>query len=155
MFSYLTKTPAQTKKLGKHLAKQLKGGEILALSGNLGSGKTTFVKGLALGLGIKHTITSPTFVLFKVYSVKHKTIKQLVHVDCYRVNGAELTAVGLNDYLNDPQTVVAIEWPDKIKKQPNWLIINFTFAKKEKQRLITIKKPTKDKLSKTTSIHDS
>ena len=66
---FISKSAAQTKLLGIKLAKQLNGNEVIALVGNLGSGKTTFVKGLAKGLGVKDVITSPTFVLMKVYPV--------------------------------------------------------------------------------------
>ncbi|MFZ5391207.1 MAG: tRNA (adenosine(37)-N6)-threonylcarbamoyltransferase complex ATPase subunit type 1 TsaE [Patescibacteria group bacterium] len=140
MPTYLTKSPNQTIALAKKLAKQLTGKQIIALQGNLGSGKTTFAKGLAKGLGIKNTITSPTFVLFKVYPVKHPTIKQLVHADCYRISGQEIKTIGLDEYLNNPQTILAIEWPDKIKKQPNWLTIKFTTLKNSNHRKIQLPK---------------
>src|SRR3989338_7673870 len=98
--TFTTTSAAQTRAFGAKLARELKGGEIIALVGNLGSGKTTFVKGLAKGLGVKDVITSPTFVLMKIYKAKHKTIKNFVHVDCYRIPGIELTAIGLDDFLN-------------------------------------------------------
>lgn len=85
--------------------------------GNLGAGKTIFTKGLALGLGIKKNITSPTFVLMKIYRVKSLNIKFLVHIDAYRIKSADdLTAIGANEYFNRTDTVTVIEWADKIKK---------------------------------------
>ncbi|MBI5733623.1 MAG: tRNA (adenosine(37)-N6)-threonylcarbamoyltransferase complex ATPase subunit type 1 TsaE [Candidatus Kerfeldbacteria bacterium] len=147
MPTYLTKTAEQTEDLGKKLSHLIKGGEVLALSGDLGSGKTTFVKGLAKGLGIKHPITSPTFVLMKIYPVtKHQTIKQLVHVDCYRlpagrhgVPGIELSKIGLDDYLNKFDSVVVIEWAEKIKKLPLFTKrVNFKHAKNNFQRIIKL-----------------
>lgn len=138
MPTYLTKTTAQTKRLGQKIAQQLRGGEILALNGNLGSGKTTFLKGLAKGLGIKQTITSPTFVLMKVYPVKHGHIKQLVHADCYRLPGIELSKIGLNDYLDEPHTIIAIEWANKLKiKSKKTININFQHGKHENERIIS------------------
>ncbi len=138
MSSHLTKTPAQTKKFGQKLACRLKGGETLALIGDLGSGKTTFVKGLAHGLGIKNKITSPTFVLFKPYQIKLKTIKQLIHADCYRVLGQEILKIGLAEYLNRPDTVVVIEWAEKLKKfPPHTIKIYFNHGKNAKERIIT------------------
>lgn len=134
---------AQTKALGLKLATKLKGGEIIALTGHLGSGKTTFVKGLAKGLGVKETITSPTFVLMKVYNTKHKTIKQFVHIDCYRVPGLEITSIGLNDYVNRSDTVVVIEWADKLPKKIkfSWRL-NFMVDKNKKtKRVIFIEHP--------------
>lgn len=132
-----TRSRKETEKLGQKIAQLLKGGEVLALVGELGSGKTTFVKGLAKGLGIKQPVTSPTFVLIKVYPItKHKTIKQLVHVDCYRLPGIEFNKIGLADYLNQTDTVVAIEWAEKIKPQSNWQKIKFTHGHKENERVI-------------------
>lgn len=138
----ITKNAKQTTALGKNLVSQLKGSDVLALIGNLGSGKTTFIKGLAKGLGIKQTITSPTFVLMKVYKTKHKTIKHFVHVDCYRIPGAELAAIGLGDYINQPDTVVAIEWAEKLPKKfkPN-LSVFFKTGKQLNTRSIKIKSP--------------
>lgn len=134
---YILRTSKQTQDLGKKLAQSLVGGEVLALVGNLGSGKTTFTKGLAKGLGVKQTITSPTFVLMKVYKTKHKTIKTFVHVDCYRLSGTELAAIGLSDYLNQPDTVVAIEWAEKLPKEFKPSIkLEFKVGKIPNQRII-------------------
>jgi tRNA threonylcarbamoyladenosine biosynthesis protein TsaE len=115
MPTVVTPSEAVTKKLGRELAHELQGGEVLALEGPLGAGKTTFVKGLAKGLGVKQVITSPTFILMKVYKAKRGRIRQLVHVDCYRLPAAEFSAIGLTDYLGDPHTVVAIEWAEKLR----------------------------------------
>lgn len=88
----------------------------MALSGNLGAGKTTFAKGLAKGLGIKKNITSPTFVILKSYKTDYGgNIEQLIHVDCYRMkdeNDAE--GVGLPEYFSRKNYLVLIEWPEKI-----------------------------------------
>ncbi len=114
----ITYSEKQTLALAKKLAKKFKGGETIGLIGQLGAGKTIFTKGLAKGLGIKKNITSPTFVLMRVYPVKkHPKIKNLVHLDAYRIKQAnELLAIGIKDYLNQPDTAVIIEWADKIKK---------------------------------------
>lgn len=114
---------------------------MLWLKGNLGSGKTTFLKGLAKGLGVRNVVTSPTFVLMKVYQAKHKHIRTFVHVDCYRLPGAELAAIGLGDYLNEPNTVVAIEWANKLPKNPKpTLELEFTVGKNPNQRIVRTKK---------------
>ncbi len=137
-----TSTSAQTKNLGLKIARTLKGGEVILLHGDLGSGKTTFAKGLAKALGIKQTITSPTFVLMKVYSTKHKTIKCFVHVDCYRLPGKDLLSIGLNDYLGKTDTVVAIEWAEKLPKLPNKIESIELFFKHNKElngRIINLK----------------
>lgn len=115
---YITSSEKETIALGKKLAKDLVGGQVFGLVGNLGAGKTCFIKGVAEGLKIKSTITSPTFVLMKVYPVKNnKTIKQLVHVDAYRLkNVKSWAAIGLDEYLQSKDSVVIIEWAEKIKK---------------------------------------
>lgn len=85
--------------------------------GDLGSGKTTFTKGFADFLNIEKTITSPTFVISKEYQVTSSSIKKLVHVDCYRLNCEEdAECIGLTEYLNGGDTVLMLEWPEKIEK---------------------------------------
>ena len=106
----------------RKFAKTLKGGEVLALTGELGSGKTAFVKGLAKALGVKHVVQSPTFLLMKCYPIKvvHRSsfiVHSLCHVDAYRVKGErELINIGLGETLEDPSVVTAIEWADLVKK---------------------------------------
>ncbi len=119
----ITHNEFETKLLGRKLAKSLKSGTILLLSGNLGSGKTTFVKGLGAGLGIKKLIRSPSFTLMNHYILnKRKGLKNFIHVDCYRMNNPkEIIDIGLLDYLGKSQTIVAIEWPERIK----FLLKNF------------------------------
>lgn len=112
----ITKNQKATQDLAKKLLTKLSGGEVLALEGDLGAGKTTFTQGLAKALGIKDKVTSPTFVLLKIYQAKHPRIKQLVHIDAYRLNNAtDLEAVGWQDYLNR-DTLVVIEWADKVRE---------------------------------------
>src|SRR3972149_10918226 len=112
---FITKSPGQTKALGKALAAHLEGGETFALSGNLGSGKTTFVQGFAQGMGIKARIVSPTFILMRRYSAK---LKDFYHVDLYRLEEnvkGEVINLGLKDVWEAPENVVVIEWAEKIK----------------------------------------
>lgn len=115
--NFISKIEQDTIDFAKKFVKKLKGGEILSLEGDLGTGKTVFTKGLAKGLCIKKIIKSPTFVLMKVYPVtKHKTIKHLVHLDAYRLDDfSELENIGIDEYLNG-ENVVVIEWGDKVKK---------------------------------------
>lgn len=128
MPKFITHSEKETFDLAKKYAKTLKGGEVIGLIGDLGAGKTVFVKGLAAGLDIKKTVNSPTFVLMKVYPVKkHKTIKNLIHIDAYRIKKAEeILAIGAEEYFNKLNTVVAIEWVDKVKKNiRNCIILKF------------------------------
>jgi tRNA threonylcarbamoyladenosine biosynthesis protein TsaE len=104
--------------LGEKIANQLKGGEVLALSGELGSGKTTFLQGLAKGLGIKERILSPTFIMMRQYSVTdHRSrITDFYHVDLYRVESEkDIEGLGLEEIWGDPENIVTIEWAEKIK----------------------------------------
>jgi len=154
MFKIVTKSEKQTFNLGKKLAKKLRDKKIITLTGELGTGKTVFVKGLAAGLGIKKYITSPTFVLFKNYRVKSQKsspdeqdrtrlskIRNLCHIDAYRIKDPqELIEVGVLDYFNQPDTVCVIEWADKVKKILPRKRINIFFehGKKENERIIKI-----------------
>ena len=137
-----TTSEKETQEIAITFAKKLKGGETIGLIGELGAGKTAFVKGLAKGLGIKKMITSPTFVLMKVYPVKQKTIKHFVHVDAYRIKNAKaLTGIGLEDYINSNDSVVVIEWADLVKEilPKKRILINFKHTLSE-QRMIKFNK---------------
>ena len=133
----ISKSEKDTFKIAKDLTSKLKGGEVLCLIGDLGSGKTAFTKGIAKALKIKNTITSPTFVLMKVYLGD----KQLVHIDAYRLrSGNDLEAIGALDYFDDPDTITVIEWAEKVKDiwPKNRKVIEFK-VKSENQREIKIK----------------
>ena len=99
----------ETTTAGKNLAARLKKGSVLALSGALGAGKTTFVKGIALGLGIAEPVTSPTFAIIQEYEGR----LPLYHVDLYRIkDSSELDDLGLEEYIYG-DGVTVIEWPEK------------------------------------------
>lgn len=120
MDTIITKSFVETRELGKKLASQLKGGEVIALYGDLGAGKTTFMQGLAHGLGITKNLISPTFIIMRTYIVGNREqttgISTLYHLDLYRIETeAEAVDLGLLDLMSDPQNIVAIEWPDKIE----------------------------------------
>jgi len=140
---FITKSEQQTINLGKNLAKQFHGGEVAGLIGELGAGKTILIKGLALGLGIKKTITSPTFVLMKIYPVNKKefNIKYFIHVDAYRLkSGQDLVDIGLNDWMNQPNTLTVIEWADRVKNilPKQKITVKISLGKKENERIIKI-----------------
>jgi tRNA threonylcarbamoyladenosine biosynthesis protein TsaE len=108
--STISHSPAETFELGRAAANRLRGGEIFALAGDLGSGKTQFVKGLAAGLGHRDEVTSPTFTLIHEYVGGRLP---LYHFDFYRlVSDEEALRIGLDDYLGFGG-VLAIEWADK------------------------------------------
>ena len=113
----ITNSEKETFDFAKKYAQKLKGGKIIWLIGNLGAGKTVFTKGLAQGLGVKKVITSPTFVLMKVYPIDNKKlkIKSLVHIDAYRIDSeSDLASVGIEEYLDRDDVVMIVEWADKI-----------------------------------------
>jgi tRNA threonylcarbamoyladenosine biosynthesis protein TsaE len=108
----ITNSPQETIRFAKEFAVGLKPGTVLCLEGQLGSGKTTFIKGLAEGLGLKHPeqVKSPTFVLMHIYKAK----MPLYHFDCYRLDSLEeLENIGFVDFVNDPQAISCVEWAEK------------------------------------------
>lgn len=112
---YTSNSELETQELAQKLAKTLKGGETLCLIGDLGSGKTAFTKGLASGLGVEKIVTSPTFVLMKIYPINSGPINKLAHIDAYRLlNGSDLEAIGVSDYINNSSGVTVIEWADRV-----------------------------------------
>lgn len=118
----VTNSAQETQELGEKIAADLKPGSaswrILALYGELGSGKTTFIQGLARGLGIKKRIISPTFIFIRQYPISPKLdAKILYHVDLYRIeetSGAR--GLGLKEIFADKEGIIVIEWADRIKK---------------------------------------
>jgi tRNA threonylcarbamoyladenosine biosynthesis protein TsaE len=112
----------------------------LALEGELGGGKTTFLKGFAKGLGIKEKILSPTFILIKKFNIEHQTsnFKHFYHIDCYRIEKPkEILNLGFNEIIRNSKNIIAIEWADKIKKiLPKRVIwIDFRFRNKSEREI--------------------
>jgi tRNA threonylcarbamoyladenosine biosynthesis protein TsaE len=114
----VTNSEKETFDLAAKLGVKAKGGEVYALSGDLGAGKTVFVRGFCFGLGIKRGVNSPTFVLMKIHKVRgHKNIKEVCHIDAYRLKSADdLEAIGALDYFGKKDTVCFVEWPERVDK---------------------------------------
>ncbi|MFH1971174.1 MAG: tRNA (adenosine(37)-N6)-threonylcarbamoyltransferase complex ATPase subunit type 1 TsaE [Patescibacteria group bacterium] len=115
---FTTKSARETQKLGRKVAADLvkKTPTIIALIGDLGSGKTTFVQGFAKGLGIRKKIISPTFILMRTYKAKKR--KMLYHLDLYRLESnfkEEVENLGVKDIWKEEKNVLVIEWAEKIK----------------------------------------
>ncbi|HET8574642.1 MAG TPA: tRNA (adenosine(37)-N6)-threonylcarbamoyltransferase complex ATPase subunit type 1 TsaE [Candidatus Paceibacterota bacterium] len=101
-----------------HSAEKRTHATVLALFGDLGSGKTTFVRSLAHHFGISSRVTSPTFVIEKRYAVSkpNEIFRKLIHIDAYRLDGAhDEDTLLLEETLADPQNLLCIEWPENIK----------------------------------------
>jgi tRNA threonylcarbamoyladenosine biosynthesis protein TsaE len=112
---YIVANEEEWGSVAQAIAKALKPGMILALSGPLGAGKTTFVQALSRVLGAKGHLRSPTFSLVRSYAVKAGDIKTLVHVDAYRIEDErDVLPLGLDELLSEQGTVMAIEWSERI-----------------------------------------
>lgn len=92
-----------------------KGATVLALVGEVGAGKTTFVQTVAQTLGVTETVTSPTFVVMKLYETNDTHFTRLVHIDAYRIESeTEMQPLHFSDLLTDPHTFICIEWPEHL-----------------------------------------
>jgi tRNA threonylcarbamoyladenosine biosynthesis protein TsaE len=120
-----TSSARQTVSEGFQFAKGLlkcwrrKNALVIALQGELGSGKTTFLQGLAKGFGVKERITSPTFIIFRKLKISSKPsnskFQTFYHFDCYRLeNGAELYDLGWEKIIKNSKAIVAVEWADRV-----------------------------------------
>ena len=117
----------QTVLLARRFGSLLRGGELVCLRGALGSGKTTFVRALIRGFGIKSSVRSPTFVLLNRYFVRFGQVRCLIHVDGYRLKSwRDLEGLGLLDYLGRPDTIVLIEWPPRGRPPTNGPVVKIS-----------------------------
>lgn len=120
-------------KLGEKLAGKLKKGSIVTLTGDLGSGKTTFVQGLFRKFGIKGFARSSSFIIANEYSSKHG---KLYHLDLYRLNACDINSLGLEEYMKG-DGITVIEWADKLKKssiRPT-AAVNFKWISEQERRI--------------------
>src|SRR3989344_7246571 len=139
-----TNSGKETKKLGEILAKELvkikteKTALVLALSGELGAGKTTFVQGLAKGLGIKEKVKSPTFLIIKSYKLRVKNFKNFIHIDAYRLKKPkDILALGWREMSGDTKNIIVIEWAKHIAKilPAHHIDINFKHIPENKRKI--------------------
>jgi tRNA threonylcarbamoyladenosine biosynthesis protein TsaE len=121
-----SRSPHETKSWGRRLASLLEGGELLGLIGDLGAGKTCFIKGLARGLSLREEdILSPTFTMIQ----EHHGRFPLYHIDLYRLEGATLDDLGLREYLFS-EGVAAVEWFERLRggAEMEYLSVRISYA---------------------------
>lgn len=128
-----TSSPEETEALGEELGARLRIGNLVLLTGELGAGKTTFVRGVARGVGSEAPVASPTFQLVRVYPGR----LQLAHVDLYRIGSeVELRDLGLEELLDGG--VVIVEWGERLE-DPRAARINFESLGEERRRITVIR----------------
>lgn len=113
----LAELDAFVREFSQKISPETNSATVLALYGDLGSGKTTFTQSLARELGVTTKLVSPTFVLMKRYPLEGQVFSSLIHVDAYRIEDAsELSKLHFEDTLRDPGNLVVIEWPERISE---------------------------------------
>ncbi|MFH1161683.1 MAG: tRNA (adenosine(37)-N6)-threonylcarbamoyltransferase complex ATPase subunit type 1 TsaE [Candidatus Jorgensenbacteria bacterium] len=162
--AFRSHSPAATRKLAWLFARELAArgprsahATVVGLIGDLGSGKTTFIQGFARGLGIKHNVTSPTFVIFRNYKIpRHEfppkadppqaemvnSYQFFCHMDAYRIRKiSELAPLGFRKILADPKNILLVEWAENIRRAlpRNATLIHFSHGKKSSERKIGMK----------------
>jgi tRNA threonylcarbamoyladenosine biosynthesis protein TsaE len=140
MVTFISHSPAETESLGERFGRQARAGAVFALSGELGAGKTQFVKGLARGLGITARVHSPTFTLVNEYDGGRS---KLFHLDLYRLETREqILAAGLGDYLQ-PDGVSVIEWVERLgaetggtSQNGKWILVKIEVVNESERKII-------------------
>ncbi len=141
---YKSQSSEETQKHAQNLAGKLKAGSVIALIGNLGGGKTTFIQGICQYFNVTDYVASPTFTLINEYKVnpEKNKIKKIIHIDCYRLDTEkQFYELGIEDYFNSKNSIILIEWADRVKSilPRNTIFIYFKHLGQDK-REIKIKK---------------
>lgn len=129
---YISNSPEETIKIAREVANTLKPGDIIYLYGTLGSGKTVFVKGVCLGLGVKEDVTSPSFVI----ATEYHGVMTVAHIDLYRLQKKEAVGLPVEEYFLQ-NGVTMIEWADRIDVDTKGIIVKFHITD-HKKRMIEI-----------------
>lgn len=133
-----TRSAEETRRLAVAISPVLVPGDMVVLAGDLGTGKTTFVQGIAVGLGITEQVTSPTFILMKEY---HGGRYPLMHMDIYRMQKVqELIDLGYDEFL-DPSHIVIVEWGDMVEPllPKDHLQVEISYGRDDDQRLVALR----------------
>ncbi len=137
MRTWITKSPEETRDVGKLFAGELKGGDVVILTGNLGSGKTQFVIGVCEGLKAHGHVASPTFTFINEYEAD---CGKVAHMDLYRINKpSEIAELGVEEYFNQ-SCVCMIEWPEMIMAMlpEKYYDVRFAYGENENDRRVEI-----------------
>ncbi len=146
---FRTISAAETEHLAEKIAEHVlrrgavKQAVVLALRGELGSGKTTFAQGFLRGLGLKQPSPSPTFILWRRFTLRRDSFTSVFHVDAYRIKKAEeLFALGLKEILTAPGHIVLLEWPERLGRglPRSALRIEFRHGRRPSERLVSVPK---------------
>jgi len=127
---FISNSPEETIRIAKKVAKTLKPGDIVYLYGELGSGKTVFVKGICLGLGVKEEVTSPSFVIATQY---HGALA-VAHIDLYRLQRGEAVGLPVEEYILH-NGVTVIEWADRIEMDEKGINVKFQITDRKKRKI--------------------
>lgn len=135
----ITKSAQDTQQAGQRLSADLTGGEVIIFEGDLGAGKTTFIQGLAEGLGVNGRINSPTFIIMREYEINEQS--NFYHIDLYRLENnikQELENLGILDLINENKHIFAIEWGERARKflPKDSININFENLDENSRRII-------------------
>lgn len=136
VMTYHLKSVAETIQLGAAIGRRLEGGECIELVGDVGAGKTTFVKGIGQALAVMDDVQSPSFTINRVYEARDGL--RLIHYDFYRLDDAGIMAYELAESLNDPQTIVVVEWAETIGAVLPEESVRCQFVFSEEGRQVTI-----------------
>ncbi len=141
-----TNSPKETQNVARLFAKELmrfslvrNGALVVALEGDLGGGKTTFAQGFARGLGIREKVLSPTFVIMRIFNLRKVTFRRFVHIDAYRLKGVkELQPLGWRYILQDRETIVLVEWADRVRRAlpKGYIQVKFEFLSENERHII-------------------
>jgi tRNA threonylcarbamoyladenosine biosynthesis protein TsaE len=134
---FVSRTAEQTRRLGARLGRLLEGGEVICLEGPLGAGKTVLAQGIGRGWGATDRLISPSFVLIRQHR-RPADDQLLLHVDFYRLHGMDVAGLGLEDWLESPEAVVVVEWPERAPQvfPEDRLRIRLSFADTDRRRLL-------------------
>jgi tRNA threonylcarbamoyladenosine biosynthesis protein TsaE len=135
---FVSRSSAQTERIGFRLAQLAQPGDVFCLSGELGAGKTCLARGMGAGLGVREPVTSPTFVMINEHRIPESPLR-LYHIDLYRITSPEEAwTLGLDEYLHD-EGICVIEWPERARSiLPDHLWVNMEYVD-EDQRGISIR----------------